>query len=91
MYKQGRTHSVVDALSRLPNIIKPIGVLDQTTNASLFYTKLEWLKDVKEILRIGQIEGMLLVQQKQRVVKRVMPFTWKNGELYRMGENNKLR
>jgi hypothetical protein len=91
VYKQGRTHLVVDALSRLPNIIKPIGVPDQTTNASLFYAKLEWLKDVKEILRIGQIEGTLLVQQKQRVVKRVKPFTRKNGELYRMGEDNKLR
>jgi hypothetical protein len=38
MYKLGRTHVVVDALSRLPNIIKPTSVLNQTTNASLFYT-----------------------------------------------------
>ncbi len=43
--------TIVDALSRLTNIIEPIGVSDQTTYASLFYTKREWLKDVKEFLR----------------------------------------
>jgi hypothetical protein len=48
MYKPRRTHVVIDALSRLLDITKPIGVYDQTTNASLFYTKPEWLNDVKE-------------------------------------------
>jgi hypothetical protein len=48
MYKPCKTHVVVDALSRLPDNTKPIGVLDQTTNTSLFYTGLEWLNDVKE-------------------------------------------
>ncbi len=51
VYKLGRTHVVVDALPKLLNIIKPIGVFDQTTNASLFYIELEWLDDVKEFLR----------------------------------------
>jgi hypothetical protein len=37
-------------------------VPNQTIDASLFYTKLEWLNDVKEFLRIGKIEGTLLVQ-----------------------------
>jgi hypothetical protein len=41
VYKLGRTHVVVDALPKLLNIIKPIGVFDQTTNASLFYIELE--------------------------------------------------
>jgi hypothetical protein len=52
MYKLGKTHVVADALSRLPNITKPTGVPDQTTDTSLFYTKLKWLNDVKEFLRI---------------------------------------
>jgi hypothetical protein len=30
MYKPCKTHVIADALSRLPNITKPIGVLDQT-------------------------------------------------------------
>jgi hypothetical protein len=33
--------------------MKPIGVLGQTTNASMFYIEHEWLNDVKEFLKIG--------------------------------------
>ncbi len=65
MYKPpSRTHVVANALSRLPNGTKPTGVSDQTTNASLFYTKLEWLNDVKDFLKTNQIEGTFYVQQK---------------------------
>jgi hypothetical protein len=49
--KPSITHVVTITLSRLPDITKPTGVLDQTTNTSLFYTKLEWLKDIKEFFR----------------------------------------
>jgi hypothetical protein len=38
MYKPCWIHVVVDALSRLLNIIKPMSVLNQTTYASMFYT-----------------------------------------------------
>jgi hypothetical protein len=113
VYKLGRTHVIIDALSttvlsrglaakgwvvrplkqtslfflgRPTNIIEPTSVFNQTIDASLFYTKPEWLKDVKEFLKIKQIGGMLLVQQ--RLVKRAEPFTLKNGGLYRMGQNN---
>jgi hypothetical protein len=53
VYKLGGTHVLVDSLSKLLDIIEPTNhVLDQTTNiATLFYAKLEWLKDVKEFLR----------------------------------------
>jgi hypothetical protein len=61
VYKASRTHVVVDAFSRLLDIIEPTSVFDQTTNASLFYTKPKWLKDLKDFLKIGQIEGMLSV------------------------------
>ncbi len=53
MYKPSKTHVVADALSRLLNIIEPTGVPNQTIDANLFYTKLKWLNDVKEFLRIG--------------------------------------
>jgi hypothetical protein len=36
VYKLSRTHVVIDALSRLPNITKPTGIYDQTIDASLF-------------------------------------------------------
>ncbi len=71
VYKPGITHVIVDALSRLLNIIEPTSVSNQTTYASLFYTGPEWLNDVKEFLKIGQLESTLLVQQKQRLVRRV--------------------
>jgi hypothetical protein len=50
-YKPTEIHVVADALPRLPNITKPISVPYQTTYASLFYTELEWLNDVKEFLK----------------------------------------
>jgi hypothetical protein len=41
MYKLGKIHVVVDALSRLPNITKPTCVHDQPIDVNLFYTDLE--------------------------------------------------
>jgi hypothetical protein len=81
VYKLCRTHVIVDALSRLLDIIEPTCAPNQTTDANLYYIELELLKDVKEFLRTKQIEGTLLVQQKQRLVKRAKLFTLKNGEL----------
>jgi hypothetical protein len=51
VYKLGGIHVFVDSLSRVLDITKPTSVFDQTTNATLFYAELEWLKDVKEFLR----------------------------------------
>jgi hypothetical protein len=59
VYKSGKIHLVVDALSRLLGFTKPKGVFDQTIDANLFYSKLEWMKGVKEILKIIQIKGTL--------------------------------
>jgi hypothetical protein len=47
VYKPNITHVVADALSRLPDSIKPTCVPNQTTDASLFNTRPEWLNDVK--------------------------------------------
>jgi hypothetical protein len=47
VYKLSKIHVVVDALSRLLDIIEPTCAPDQTIDASLFYTKPKWLKDVK--------------------------------------------
>jgi hypothetical protein len=51
VYKLGIIHVIANALSNLPHITQPIGLLDQTTYASLFYIEPKWLKDVKEFLR----------------------------------------
>ncbi len=51
IYKLSRTNVVVNALSRLLDNTKPIGVLNQITYESLFYIEPEWLNDVKDFLR----------------------------------------
>ncbi len=59
MYKPGRTHVVTNALSKPPNIIESTSAPNQATNPTFFYTKSKWLNDVKEILKIDQIKGIL--------------------------------
>jgi hypothetical protein len=61
VYKPSGIHVVTNALSKLLDITKPTSVPNQTTYASLFYTKLEWLNDVKEFLRTRHIEGTLSI------------------------------
>jgi hypothetical protein len=61
IYKLGITHLVVEALSTFLDSIKSIGVLDQTTNASLFYVGPKWLNDVKEFLKNAQLKGTSLM------------------------------
>jgi hypothetical protein len=51
VYKLSRIHVIIDAFLRLPDSTKPLGVPNQTTYASLFYIRLEWLNDVKEFLK----------------------------------------
>ncbi len=92
VYKPSKTHVVTNALSRLLDSTKLTVVPNQTIKKSKFaYIGPEWLNDAKDFFKIGQIEGTLLVQQKQRSIKRAKPFTLKNGELYRMGQDNILR
>ncbi len=66
-------------------------MLDQTIDVSMFYTEPKWLNNVKDFFRTWQIEGTLFVQQKQRLVRIIEPFTLKNGELYKMGQDNRLQ
>jgi hypothetical protein len=70
VYKPCITHVVANALSRLPNSTKPTCVPDQTIDARLFYTTLEWLNDAIFFIKIGHNKGVLLVQQKQKLVTR---------------------
>jgi hypothetical protein len=85
VYKPCRTHVVIDVLSRLPNTIEPTRMPYQTIDASLFYTKPQWMNDVKDFLRT------LFVQQKWIQIRKIEPSKLKNGELYIMGQENKPR
>ncbi len=51
VYKLSYTHVITDALSSLvPNTTKPIGVLDQTIDATLFILHPIWLEEVENYL-----------------------------------------
>ncbi len=50
VYKLGKTHVIANVLFKLFNIIEPIGILEKTTNANMFFTKPKWLNDVKMLL-----------------------------------------
>jgi hypothetical protein len=54
----------------------------------LFYIKPEWLNDVKYFFENRTYWGHVIGVTK---VERAKPFTLKNNELYKMGQNNKLR
>ncbi len=43
IYKFGRMHVVVDALSKLSNNLKPLGVPDQIVDVSLFSIEPIWI------------------------------------------------
>jgi hypothetical protein len=53
VYKLGRIHVVADVLSILLNNSKPLGVSDQTEDASLFFVEPTWMQEVKAYLEIG--------------------------------------
>ncbi len=67
VYKPSRTHVVVDVLSRLPNSLKPLGVPDQTVDASLFFIKPIWMQEVKNYLKTCQMAKILNLTQKQKL------------------------
>jgi len=53
IYKLGGSHLMANALSRLPNQIELIGVLDQTYDAHMFTLQPEWLQSANEYLLEG--------------------------------------
>jgi hypothetical protein len=55
VYKLGKTHVVVYVLSRLPDSLKPLGIPNQTIEASLFSIEPMWMHEVKRYLEIGQM------------------------------------
>jgi hypothetical protein len=43
VYKPSRTHVVIIVLSKLLNILEPLGVLDYTMDASIFFVEPIWM------------------------------------------------
>jgi hypothetical protein len=59
IYKPRCTHVIADALSRLLDTTKSIGVSNQTINAALFMLQPIWPEEVKNYLQMGQMIGIL--------------------------------
>ncbi len=90
IYKPSRTYVIVDVLSKLPNGLEPLGVLDPTVDASLFFVEPMWMQEVKTYLEIGQMLETLNLVQKYKLARKVKPFILKEGIMYKMGQHNKL-
>jgi hypothetical protein len=59
VHKHGKTHAVVDVLSRLLNNSKPLGVPNHIVNVSLFFIKPTWMQEVKTYLETSQMPKIL--------------------------------
>jgi hypothetical protein len=55
VYKPSKTHVIANVLSRLLDSLEPLGVLDQTMDASLFSIEPIWMWEVKTYLETGQM------------------------------------
>jgi len=64
VYKLGKSHLMADALSRLPDQTKHVGVPDQTSNVHLFTLQVEWLQSVYEYLLKGVMVKRFTPSQK---------------------------
>jgi hypothetical protein len=80
VYKLGRTHVVVDVLSRLPDSSEPLGVPNQIVDISLFFIKPIWMQKVKSYSEIGQMLETLNLAHKHKLVRKAKPFTLKERE-----------
>jgi hypothetical protein len=90
VYKLGRSHLMVDALSRLPNHIKLVGVPNQTCDVHMFTLQLEWLHNVYEHILNRTMPQRITTSQKQYLAQRTKPFVLQEGVLYKFRQYNKF-
>ncbi len=81
---------MANALSRLPNHTKPVGVPYQTCDAHLFILQHEWLQNVYQYLLEGVIPERLTTSQRQYLAQRAKPFMLQEGVLYIFEQDNKF-
>ncbi len=90
VYKLGKTHVVANVLSRLLDSSEPLGVPNQTIEASLCHVEPIWMLEMKRYLEIGQMPETLNLAHKQKLAREVKPFIMKEGIIYIVGQNNKM-
>jgi hypothetical protein len=90
VYKPGKTHVIVDVLSKLLNSSKLLGIPNQIVDASLFFVKHIWMQEVKTYLKMGKMLKTLNIIQKQKLARKAKPFILKKGIIYKVGQDNKM-
>jgi hypothetical protein len=55
-------------------------------DTSLFFVEPIWMQEVKIYLKMGQMPKTMNLVQKQKLAKKVEPFTLKKGIMYRVGQ-----
>jgi hypothetical protein len=73
VYKPNRTHVVANVLSKLPDSSKPLGVPNQTMDASLYSIELMGMQKVKSYLETCQMLKFLNLVQKQKLARKENP------------------
>ncbi len=74
VYKLSRSHLMVDALSRLPNQIEPIGILNQSCDSHMFTLQPKWLQSVYEYLLKGMMLERFTTSQRRYLAQKAKPF-----------------
>jgi hypothetical protein len=64
VHKHGKTHVVVDVLSRLLDYFKPLGVPNQIVDASLVFVEPIWMQEIKTYLKTNQMLKILNLAEK---------------------------
>lgn len=83
VYKLGKSHSMANALSGLSNGVLATGVHDQIVDARLFYVLSEWLQDIGTYFKIEKAPLSMLKDEQLKLILKALPYTLKNGVLYR--------
>ncbi len=81
---------MVDALSRLLNHSKLVGVHNQNIHAHLFTLQHEWLRNVFEYLSKGVMLERYTTSQRQYLAQKVKPFIFEDGVFYQFGQVNRF-
>ena len=91
IYKPGKTHGVVDALSRNKGAKPATGIPDPTIDAQLLSIQPYWIHPIIEYLQTGIFPPSMTKEARKRLAYRAIPFHLVQGKLYRQGKDSILR
>ena len=92
--KKGRTHVLVDHMSRIPNREAPIGLDDELPDATLFLIDLvpKCAKEICHYLTNGlHTNRPLDMARARRLIRDAAPYQLIAGQLYKQGKDGIIR